>query len=81
MPSSYVNFAIDFDGDGRANLISSVPDVLASTANFLRAKGWQRGAGWGEGTANQNALREWNKAGVYMKTIGLMATRMRAAAA
>jgi lytic murein transglycosylase len=81
MPSSYVNYAIDFDGDGRANLISSVPDVLASTANFLRAKGWQRGAGWGEGTANENALREWNKAGVYMKTIGLMATRMRAAGA
>jgi lytic murein transglycosylase len=81
MPSSYVNYAVDFDGDGRPNLVSSVPDVLASTANFLKAKGWQRGAGWGEGTANENALREWNKAGVYMKTIGLMATRMRAAGA
>jgi lytic murein transglycosylase len=81
MPSSYVNYAVDFDGDGRANLISSVPDVLASTANFLRRKGWQRGQGWGEGTANEGALREWNKAGVYMKTIGVMATRMRASGA
>jgi lytic murein transglycosylase len=80
MPSSYVNFAVDFDGDGRANLISSVPDVLASTANFLRRKGWQRGAGWGEGSANEGALREWNKASVYMKTIGLMATRMKGGA-
>jgi lytic murein transglycosylase len=77
MPSSYVNYAVDFDGDGHPNLVSSVPDVLASTANFLRRKGWQRGAGWGEGTANENALREWNKAGVYMRTIGLMATRMK----
>jgi lytic murein transglycosylase len=80
MPSSYVNYAVDFDGDGRPNLVSSVPDVLASTANFLRRKGWQRGAGWGEGTANENALREWNKAGVYMKTIGVMATRMKGGA-
>ncbi len=77
MPSSYVNYAVDFDGDGHPNLVSSVPDVLASTANFLRRKGWQRGAGWGEGSANEGALREWNKAGVYMKTIGLMATRMK----
>jgi lytic murein transglycosylase len=81
MPSSYVSYAVDFDGNGRADLVSSVPDVLASTANFLRSKGWQRGAGWGEGTANENALREWNKAGVYMRTIGVMATRMRAAGA
>jgi lytic murein transglycosylase len=80
MPSSYVAYAIDFDGDGRPNLVSSVPDVLASTANFLKAKGWRAGAGWGEGTANENALREWNKAGVYMKTIGAMATRMKGGA-
>ncbi len=77
MPSSYVNYAIDFDGDGHPNLVSSVPDVLASTANFLRRKGWQRGAGWEEGTANAAVLREWNKAGVYVRTIGVMANRMR----
>jgi lytic murein transglycosylase len=81
MPSSYVNYAVDFDGDGHPNLVSSVPDVLASTANFLRRKGWQRGQGWGEGSPNENALREWNKAGVYRQTIGLMATRMRGAGA
>lgn len=77
MPSSYLNFAVDGDGDGRPNLVSSVPDVLASTANFLRRKGWQRGGAWGEGQANWEPLREWNKATVYMKTIGAMATRMK----
>ncbi len=77
MASSYVNYAIDFDGDGRPNLVSSVPDVLASTANFLKAKGWRSGSGWEEGSANAGVLREWNRAGVYVKTIGLMATRMK----
>jgi len=80
MPSSYVNYAVDYDGDGHPNLISSVPDVLASTANFLRRKGWQKGAGWDEGTPNAAVLRDWNKAGVYVQTIGLMARRMRAGA-
>jgi lytic murein transglycosylase len=77
MPSSYVSYAVDFDGNGRADLISSVPDVLASTANFLAKKGWRRGAGWAEGQPNEGPLREWNKAGVYMRTIGVMASRMR----
>jgi lytic murein transglycosylase len=81
MPSSYVNYAIDYDGDGHPNLVSSVPDVLASTANFLRRKGWQKGASWDEGTPNAAVLREWNKAGVYVQTFGLMAKRMRGGAA
>jgi membrane-bound lytic murein transglycosylase B len=42
MPSSYLKFAVDFDGNGRRDLVHSVPDVLASTANFLRNYGWQR---------------------------------------
>ena len=44
MPSAYVKFAVDFDGKGRRDLIHSVPDVLASTANFLKSYGWQPGA-------------------------------------
>ena len=80
MASSYVNYAVDFDGDGRPNLVSSVPDVLASTANFLRKKGWQKGGGWDEGSANAGVLREWNKAGVYVKAIGRMATNMKGGA-
>jgi membrane-bound lytic murein transglycosylase B len=76
LPSSYFQYAVDFDGDGRRNLMSSVPDMLASTANYLRAKGWRRGQSWGPGTANYNVIREWNKAEVYVRTISVMSERV-----
>jgi membrane-bound lytic murein transglycosylase B len=47
MPSSFRAYALDWDGDGRRDIWDSVPDVLASIANFLRAKGWQPGLPWG----------------------------------
>lgn len=74
MPSSYVRFAIDFDGNGRADLIRSTPDVLASTANYLKGYGWS-GRSWQNG-ANSAALAGWNKAGVYQKAIALFATKL-----
>jgi lytic murein transglycosylase len=46
LPSHYLKHAVDYDGDGRRNLIKSVPDVVASTANFLKFLGWQRGQPW-----------------------------------
>jgi lytic murein transglycosylase len=46
MPSEYYRYAVDYDGDGRRNLIRSVPDVLASTANYLLGLGWKRGEPW-----------------------------------
>jgi lytic murein transglycosylase len=46
LPSNYLRYAVDFDGDGRANLIKSKADVMASTANFLASLGWQRGQPW-----------------------------------
>lgn len=46
MPSVYQRLAVDFDGDGRRDLIASVPDALASTANYLRRSKWQTGAPW-----------------------------------
>jgi lytic murein transglycosylase len=76
LPSSYLKFAVDFDGNGRRDLIHSVPDVLASTANYLKGYGWQRGQPWGEGTSNFEVLKEWNKASVYQRTIALFATRL-----
>jgi len=76
LPSSYVKFAVDFDGDGRRDLIHSVPDVLASTANYLKGYGWERGQPWSEGTHNFSVLKAWNKAEVYQKTIALFATRL-----
>ena len=74
MAHSYLKFAVDFDGNGRRDLVRSSADVLASTANYLRGHGWKRGASWGPGTHNHNVLRKWNKAGVYRKTIAKMAS-------
>lgn len=47
MPTSYLKYAVDFDGDGHRNIWTSVPDTLASIANYLVRKGWQRGRDWG----------------------------------
>ncbi len=46
LPSHYLQHAVDFDGDGKRNLIRSVPDVIASTAHFIVFLGWQRGPPW-----------------------------------
>jgi lytic murein transglycosylase len=76
MPSAYLKFAVDFDDNGRRDLIHSVPDVLASTANFLRSYGWQAGGAWTPGSANFAVIKEWNKADVYAQTIAYFATRL-----
>lgn len=47
MPSTFMRLAVDFDGDGRRDLIDSVPDALGSTANFLQRAGWKTGLPWG----------------------------------
>jgi len=69
MPSSYIKYGVDYDGDGRRDLIHSSFDALASTANYLKGYGWKAGAPWGEGTANFQVLHQWNKADVYCRTI------------
>ncbi len=47
MPSSYLKYAVDFDGDGHRDIWNSVPDALASIANYLSQRGWQRDRDWG----------------------------------
>ena len=77
MPSSYVAYAVDYDGDGRKDIWNSVPDSLASTANFLKQSGWRPGVDWGYevklpdgfdfGKAWKKSsipLRDWAKMGV-----------------
>jgi lytic murein transglycosylase len=76
LPTPYFKYAVDFDGDGRRDLFTSVPDMMASVANFLKSHGWQPRQPWGEGTANYNVIRDWNKAEVYVKTIAVMSLRM-----
>ncbi|HUI13142.1 MAG TPA: lytic murein transglycosylase [Xanthobacteraceae bacterium] len=69
LPSSYLKYAVDFEGNGRRDLIHDVPDVLASTANYLKGYGWQKGQPWGPGTANFQVLLQWNSSEVYTKTV------------
>jgi membrane-bound lytic murein transglycosylase B len=47
LPSNFLAYAVDADGDGRRDIWGSVPDVMASTANFLARSGWQAGQPWG----------------------------------
>ena len=81
LPSSYYKYAVDFDGDGRRDLVHSIPDVLASTANYLKGYGWKAGQRWNEGDPNFEAIRGWNKAMVYAKTIAAFAERLEGGAA
>jgi len=76
MPSNYIKFAVDFDGNGRRDLLHSAPDVLASTANYLAGHGWQKGKDWEPGSANFAVIQQWNKSDVYAKTIGYFATQL-----
>ncbi len=76
LPSTYLKYAVGVDGARAVDLIDNAEDALASTANFLRAKGWKRGAGWDEGQPNFAALQEWNSAPVYAKTIALFADKL-----
>ena len=78
LPSSYIKYGVDFDGNGHVDLRHSVPDVLASTANLLRTAGFKGGQPYSEGTANFEAMREWNRATIYRKTIGYFADRLKA---
>lgn len=77
MPSSYLRYAVDFDGDGRRDIWSSRADSLASIANYLARSGWRPGEPWGEpvrlppnfnpayaGRDNSRSRGEWMRLGV-----------------
>jgi lytic murein transglycosylase len=76
MPSSWIKYAVDFDGNGRRDLMRSAPDVLASTANYLAGYGWKRGKDWQPGSPNFEVLQQWNKSEVYARTVAYFATQL-----
>jgi lytic murein transglycosylase len=76
MPSAIMMFATTPDGAGTPDLIHNSGDALASTAAFLAAHGWQRGAGWDEGEPNFPAILHWNASPVYARTIALFGDRL-----
>ncbi|MEE4346664.1 MAG: lytic murein transglycosylase [Paracoccaceae bacterium] len=75
LPGNVLKYAVDANGDGRIDM-NNITDALASTANFLRQKGWQPGLGYQEGEPNFRVIQEWNAAGVYQKAIAIMAGRI-----
>jgi lytic murein transglycosylase len=76
LPSSYVKYGVDFDGNGHVDLRRSVPDVLASTANLLKVNGWQPGQDFAIGTKNFEVMREWNRSEVYRRTLHYFALQL-----
>ncbi|OEI84676.1 lytic murein transglycosylase [Brucella sp. BO3] len=77
MPTSYLKHAVDFDGDGKRDIWNSVPDALASIANYLKLHGWQKERDWGfevnvpqnvscslEGPDQGKTIAEWARLGI-----------------
>ena len=77
MPTSFKRYAVDFDGDGRRDVVDSVPDVIASTANNLKKDGWVTGQTWGyevvvpkgfnfmlADRSRVMSVQEWERAGI-----------------
>ncbi len=75
LPGNVLRYGVDADGNGRVDL-TNVTDALASTANFLRQKGWRPGAGYQQGQPNFRAIEAWNAASVYQQAIARMAARI-----
>jgi membrane-bound lytic murein transglycosylase B len=76
MPSSYLKYAVDFDGDGRRDIWKSVPDALASIANYLKGYGWKEGQTWGREVRVSRAARErMTEDDVTLRTEGCFAIR------
>ncbi len=77
LPRAYLRYSVDFDGDGRRDIWRSVPDTLASIANYLHQNGWQRDRDWGfevqvpadvscvlEGPDRGQTIAAWRAAGI-----------------
>ena len=75
LPGNVLAYGVDGDGDGRIDL-NTQADALASTANFLRGKGWTPGAGYQEGESNFLVLKEWNAASVYQQSLAIMGDKI-----
>ncbi len=75
LPGNALRYGVDANGDGRVDFYNQT-DALASTANYLRAKGWQPGQGYQEGQPNFAVIKEWNAATVYQQAIAIMGARI-----
>lgn len=71
LPGNALAYGVDGNGDGVIDLANAV-DALASTANYLRAKGWKPGKGYQKGEPNFAVIKEWNAASVYQEAIAII---------
>ncbi len=87
MPSAYTHYAVDGDGDGKADLWNSIADALTSAANFLNQLGWQRNERWGRevklpdnfnynylGKSQAQSLADWKKRGLIQSNGAALST-------
>ncbi|MBI6629164.1 lytic murein transglycosylase [Pontibaca salina] len=75
LPGNALTYGVDATGSGSVNFYN-ITDALASTANYLRQKGWRTGHGYQPGEPNFAMIREWNAASVYQQAIAIMAARI-----
>lgn len=73
LPTSYLRFAVDGDGDGRVSLYDA-DDAIASTANYLRGNGWRPGIGY---TAQRRVIWTYNHSDAYIDTVLTLADRLQ----
>lgn len=75
LPGNALKYGVDADGNGRVDFYNQT-DALASTANFLRKKGWKPGQGYQEGQPNFKVIKQWNAATVYQQAIAIMGAKI-----
>ncbi|MEP2921681.1 lytic murein transglycosylase [Sulfitobacter sp.] len=75
LPGNALRYGVDGNGDGRVDLYNRT-DAMASTANFLRRKGWKPGQGYQEGQPNFQVIKQWNAATVYQQAIAIMGAKI-----
>jgi membrane-bound lytic murein transglycosylase B len=75
LPGNAMTYGVDGNGDGVVDFYN-MTDALASTANYLRQKGWKPGKGYQEGEPNFAVIKEWNAAKVYQQAIAIMGARI-----
>lgn len=75
LPGNALAYGIDGNGDGVVDFYD-ITDALASTANYLRQKGWKPGKGYQPGQPNFDVIKQWNAAGVYQQAIAIIGARI-----
>lgn len=76
MPSSFLKYAVDFDGDGKRDIWETRADIFASIANYLHKEGWNSEEGISEGNNNFNVLLKWNRSRYFATAVGRLAKKI-----